>query len=1058
MKPAYLENRIVPVLRVLEEQSAAETVEITEFYVKTCGSRSWSSIVQEDHTRWEGRYTMGQTWGGVDYHCCFKQRVILPAAFAGKPVYCRVRTGKTDIWNYDNPQFLAFVDGELICGLDVNHTEFCVLPEVPEGECSIELAFYAYCSTTRNDLFLDVSLMLRQEDVRGLAFDLDIPYKTLCLLSPEEPEYHRLSHILHSALNLLDLRVPGSEAFLDSVMAARASLARELYMAAPVVSSAQGQAVQHCIGHTHIDIAWLWTVEQTREKVIRSFSTVLHLMEQYPEYKFMSSQPQLYAFVKEDAPGLYAKIKDRVAEGRWEVEGGMWLEADCTISSGESLVRHILYGKEFIRREFGRDSKVLWLPDVFGYCAALPQIMKKSGLDYFMTTKINWNDTNSLPHDTLMWQGIDGTEVLSYFITTKDYDPLYELSAHPVFSTTYNGTLEPNQVKGGWQRYRDKEINSGILQCYGNGDGGGGPTAEMLENARRMQAGLPGLPRVEHTFVLDFFQGLEKQVKDNPRLPRWVGELYLEYHRGTYTSMAANKRWNRRCEGLLADAELLASLAALCLPESRTYPAEALRQAWQLVLLNQFHDILPGTAIAQVYEVSEKQYEEVEQTASALIRESLESLCEHGEKGQITVFNTLSWKRAELVALPSVPEGIAVFQKGSRLPSCRTSDGVLHFLAEELPAMGGCTYDLRSSGDIPSSLPPVLEQVGNRLITPHYEITLDDSGFMVSILDKAHDRELVAAGARANELQVFADRPREYDAWNIDAHFEEQMWVMDGLEQSEIAENNPLFAVLRQKRRFLSSILEQDIVFYRHTRRIDFRTAVQWENEHLLVKAAFPTTMMTAKAVYDIQFGNVERPTHRNTSWDAARFEVSAHKWADLSENGYGISLMNDCKYGYDICGSIMRLTLLKSATYPNPGADKGLHRFTYSLFPHSGDFRQGGVVQEAESLNRPVCTVAGSLQHTAAAVTSGLVSCSEPNINIGTVKAAESGKGFVIRMFEFYGKRTRAAFTLNLPGLYSIEECDLLEQPVRSLSLKDGNVQLELKPYEIITLLAKTR
>lgn len=1035
-----------------------ESVEITEFYVKPCGSRSWSSIVQEDHTRWEDRYTKGQTWGGVDYHCCFKQRVVLPAAFAGKPVYCRVRTGKTDIWNYDNPQFLAFVDGELICGLDVNHTEFCVLPEAPEGECSMELAFYAYCSTTRNDLFLDVSLMLRQENVRGLAFDLDIPYKTLCLLSPEEPEYHRLSHALHSALNLLDLRVPGSAPFLESVTEARECLARELYTETAAIAPSRGQAVQHCIGHTHIDIAWLWTVEQTREKVIRSFSTVLHLMEHYPEYKFMSSQPQLYAFVKEDAPALYAKIKERVAEGRWEVEGGMWLEADCTISSGESLVRHILYGKEFIRREFGRDSKVLWLPDVFGYCAALPQIMKKSGLDYFMTTKINWNDTNPLPHDTLMWQGIDGTEVLSYFITTKDYDPMYQLSAHPVFSTTYNGTLEPNQVKGGWQRYRDKEINSGILQCYGNGDGGGGPTAEMLENARRMQTGLPGLPRVEHTFVLDFFRGLEERVKDNPRLPRWVGELYLEYHRGTYTSMAANKRWNRRCEGLLADAELLASLAALYLPESRMYPAEALRQAWQLVLLNQFHDILPGTAIAQVYEVSEKQYEEVEQTASALIRESLESLCEHGEKGQITVFNTLSWKRTELVTLPSVPEGIDVYQEGFRLPSCRTSDGVLHFLAEELPAMGGCTYDLRSSGDSPSSLPPVLEQSGNRLISPHYEITLDNSGFLVSILDKAHDRELVAAGTRANELQVFADRPREYDAWNIDAHFEEQMWVMDGLEQSEIVENNPLFAILRQKRRFLSSVVEQDMVFYRHTRRIDFRTTVQWENDHLLVKAAFPTTMMTAKAVYDIQFGNVERPTHRNTSWDAARFEVSAHKWADLSENGYGVSLMNDCKYGYDMNGSVMRLTLLKSATYPNPGADKGLHRFTYSLFPHTGDFRQGGVVPEAESLNRPVYTMAGTMQHGAEGGIPGLVSCSEPNIAIDTVKAAESGDGFVIRMFECYGKRTRAAFTLNLPGLYSIEECDLLEQPVRDLSMKDGYVQLELKPYEIITLLAKTR
>lgn len=1065
MKPSYMENRIVPILHLLQEQSSLETLDIPEFFMKACGYHSWNTV-HEDATQWEGRYVQGQTWGGVDYHCCFKQHVKLPASYTGKPVYCRVRTGKTDIWNYDNPQFLAFVNGKLVCGLDVNHTEFRLFESAPAEE-TVELAFYAYCSTKKNDLFLDVSLCLRNEEARGLYFDLAMPYESLKLLSMEEPEYHRLSNTLHEALSLLDLRLPGSASFLESVRTARAYLSREVYGEAQFeldqsTPSGQapyslphrpGEAVQHCIGHTHIDIAWLWTVAQTREKVLRSFSTALHLMELYPDYKFMSSQPQLYAFVKRDYPELYAQIKARVAEGRWEIEGGMWLESDCTLTSGESLVRHILYGKQFIREEFGRDSKVLWLPDVFGYSAALPQIMRKSGLDYFMTTKINWNDTNALPHDTLMWQGIDGTEVLSYFISTKDYDVRGEQNPNPSFATTYNGTLNPNQVKGGWQRYQDKALNTEILQCYGNGDGGGGPTAEMLENARRLQTGLPGVPRVEHTFVLDFFRGLEERVKNSPLLPRWVGELYLEYHRGTYTSMARNKRWNRKSELLLGDAELLSVLGALYFPAS-PYPYDMLRQAWDKVLLNQFHDILPGTAIKEVYDVTDKEYEEVQQTASTVIDQAWSLFCDREDAEHVTVFNTLSWQRDELASLPGVPANTVVYDGKTRLPSYVDADGVLHFLAAGLPAKGGRSYQLGSAEAAPATS-GLLTQNGNTYETPFYRITLDEEGYFRSIMDLEAGRELVHEGARANELQVFTDRPREYDAWNIDAHYEEQMWAMGGLIECTVVENNSLFAILRQKRQFLSSTVEQDIVFYRHTRRIDFRSIVDWKESSLLLKAAFPTTIQSAKAVYDIQFGNVERPTHRNTSWDEARFEVSAQKWADLAEYGYGVSLMNDCKYGYDIYGSQIRLTLLKSATYPNADADKEVHHFTYSLYPHEGDFRTGRVIPEAHALNSPVYTLPGALRQGMDAAFSGLVSCTEENLVVETIKQAESGKGIIIRLHEAYGKRTQAHIRLNIPGLNRLEECDLMENPLHPLALENGSAVVEIKPYEIKTLRA---
>ncbi len=401
---------------------------------------------------------------------------------------------------------------------------------------------------------------------------------------------------LNDAINLLDMRKVPSDAFYASVEEARALLAKTVYGE----MAGYQEIIASCIGHTHIDVAWWWTVSQTREKVARSFATVLKLMEEYPEYKFMSSQPVLYSFLKERYPELYAQIKERVKEGRWEPEGGMWLEADCNLSSGESLVRQFLYGKRFFKEEFGKDNRVLWLPDVFGYSGALPQIMKKSGIDYFMTTKLSWNQFNMIPNDTMLWEGIDGSRVLTHFISTLGIGQSVER-----FFTTYSGMLHPDAIMGGWERYQNKEMNNDILIAYGYGDGGGGPTREMLETGRRMEKGVKGIPTVRQCGSRKYFEELEERVKDNRRLPVWTGEFYFEYHRGTYTSMARNKRSNRKSELLLSDLELLSVLAA---KKGVAYPAEQLEKMWKTVLLNQFHDILPGSSIAEVYEVTKKEY------------------------------------------------------------------------------------------------------------------------------------------------------------------------------------------------------------------------------------------------------------------------------------------------------------------------------------------------------------------------------------------------------------------------------------------------------------------
>ncbi|WP_256201103.1 alpha-mannosidase [Thermoanaerobacter thermocopriae] len=489
------------------------------------------------------------------------------------------------------------------------------------------------------ELYTEIAILERE--IEKLYYNIKVPLEVIKLLEKDSLEYINTLKYLQTAINILDLRKPFSKDFYNSINKANEYLEREFYGK----YCGHDDVIEICVGHTHIDVAWLWTLSQTREKVARSFSTVLNLMKQYPEYIFISSQPQLYKFVREDHPEIYEEIKKRIKEGRWEAEGSMWVEADTNLTSGESLVRQIMFGKRFFKKEFGVDNKILWLPDVFGYSAALPQILKKSGIDYFMTTKISWNEYNKMPYDTFMWRGIDGTEILTHFITTTDY---VKGEAKGWF-TTYNGFLNPSQVMGCWQRYQQKGINNYVLNSYGYGDGGGGPTKEMLEIGKRLAKGIPGVPKVRMGKAIDFFKQLEKNVKDNPRLPKWVGELYLEYHRGTYTSMARNKKYNRKIEFLNLDSELFSTMNMIL--QGKEYPQSEINKNWEITLLNQFHDILPGSSIKEVYEESKKQYEEINARGKNIINSALDSICSNINLKNISlvVFNQLSFERSDIV-------------------------------------------------------------------------------------------------------------------------------------------------------------------------------------------------------------------------------------------------------------------------------------------------------------------------------------------------------------------------------------------------------------------------
>lgn len=962
-------------------------------------------------------------------HYWFRGNITIPQEMEGKPVWMKIRTQIEEWDDGKNPQFLVFVNKEVVQGADMNHRDVLLRRCAVGGE-ELVIDIQAYTGTLHREFSFLVDLYVLDEAINKLYYDLQVPLQAFSRMDKDSKVRLDIQTVLNDTINLLDMRVPYSADFYASVEKAQAYITENLYEK----MGGWDEIIATCIGHTHIDVAWWWTVAQTREKVVRSFATVLELMEEYPNYKFMSSQPVLYYFLKQRYPELYERIKARVAEGRWETEGGMWLEADCNLTSGESLVRQFLHGKRFFQEEFGKDNKILWLPDVFGYSGALPQIMKKSGVDYFMTTKLAWNQINRIPNDTFVWRGIDGSEVLTHLITTVGIgqDPKES------FFTTYNGMLHPDAIMGGWERYQNKEINNDILICYGYGDGGGGPTRQMLETSQRMEKGVKGIPMVRQETARTYFDELSERVKDNRRLETWEGEFYFEYHRGTYTSMARNKKGNRRSENLMMDLELLGVLAG-------DYPVEADTRLWRdIILLNQFHDILPGSSISEVYDVSKMEYEALAEEVSGMIRSRLEQLAGQGDG--ITVFNTLGFERNDVVRLGDVKASGLMDEKGVVYPVQQTADGAVAYL-RGLPSKG---YKTLKAVDA-EAVSPFTRSDDRHLETPHYSIVLDENGHFASIYDKEYDRELVKEGMAANQLRMYEDKPIYFDNWDIDMYYTEKSWPVDDLVSMKWTNDGPVCTTLELEYRCSLSTVWQKIHFYADTRRIDFETKVDWKLHQHLLKAEFPVDIHSDEATFEVQFGNVKRKTHTNTSWDKARFESCAQKWMDFSEGHYGVSLLNDCKYGHSVNDGVIGLTLIKSGVEPNPNADVEVHEFTYSLYPHGEGWQQAGTVREAYNLNQPAYAVSGG----EAGKSFCFASVDKDNVVLETVKGAEDGNGTVLRLYECENARTRV--TLTVPaGVTSAYSTNLLEEIEEELTVAGGKATFTIKPYEIKTILLR--
>ncbi|MFI7320065.1 alpha-mannosidase [Streptomyces venezuelae] len=838
--------------------------------------------------------------------------------------------------------------------------------------------------------FASADLAVLNEDVWHLILDIEVLSELMRELDADRPRRHEILRALEDMLDALDLHdVPGTAA------AARAELADVL--ARPAHASAHRVSAA---GHAHIDSAWLWPLRETVRKASRTFANVTALAEEYPELVFACSQAQQYAWVKEHQPHIWERIKKAVADGTWAPVGSMWVESDANMPGGEALARQITHGMRFFREELGVETEEIWLPDSFGYTAAFPQLAKLAGVRWFLTQKLSWNQSNKMPHHTFWWEGIDGSRVFTHF--------------PPV--DTYNSQFHGAELAHAERNFADKGRASRSLVPFGWGDGGGGPTREMMERARRLRS-LEGSPRVEIEKPSAFFAAAEEEY--GAEAPVWSGELYLELHRATYTTQAATKRGNRRSEHALREAELWCTAAAVRDP-AYVYPYDTLDRLWKTVLLHQFHDILPGSSIAWVHREARDTYERVLAELDEITASAVRALGAGGP----AVLNASPYARSEVVD---------------------PGDGML--VRVDVPALG--TRSIDAARDAGTGA--VAHTTGDTILltNEHLSVTVDAAGLLASVKDLDAGREVLAAPG--NLLQLHPDHPTHYDAWDLDKHYRRRHTDLTDADSVELVEDGPLRVAVRVVRTFGASRITQEIRLAAGSRRLDVVTDVDWRESEKVLKAAFPLDVHAERSAAEIQFGHVHRPTHANTGWDAARYEICAHRWLRVAEEGYGVAVLNDATYGHDVTrtehgdtlGTTVRLTLLRAPHSPDPETDQGRHRFTYALLPGAAT---GDAVAEGLALNLPL-RVADS------PVLPSLVDVDHPAVTVESVKLADDRSGDVIvRLYESRGGRAAATLTTSFP-VARAEVTDLLERPLHEAGTGEAGLALALRPFQIVTL-----
>ncbi|MFV0315915.1 MAG: alpha-mannosidase [Microthrixaceae bacterium] len=866
-------------------------------------------------------------------------------------------------------------------------------------------------------VYRGIDLVEFQPAVRRLRVELRTLDDLMRSLTFGSPRRRRLLRTISRALDALDLHD-----VVGSAEAAREVLAEGF----DVPASADAHRL-HAIGHAHIDTAWLWPMRETRRKCARTFSNQVRLMEEYPEHRFACSQAAQYEFVEQDHPELFEDITEMVAAGRWSPVGGMWVEADMNLPSGESLVRQLVYGQRYFEEHFGIRCREVWIPDVFGYPGTLPQIFRAAGCDRFLTQKLSWNRQNRFPHHSFTWEGTDGSTVAAHF--------------PPV--DTYNCDMSAREIIHAAANFSDSAWSDDSLVPFGYGDGGGGPSSEMLERARLL-ADTAGAPRIHMDAPEVFFDQLEADLSQ-PGTPHWRGELYFEMHRGTFTTQARTKVGNRRCEALLREVELWAATTGT---EGLSGETEAL---WKRVLVQQFHDIIPGSSIAWVHDDAEAEHSAVQASAQRLI----ESMLADQPGPALMLANPATHPRTEVLTLPASFCGVVGEGGGEMWP-----EGSVQELSDGSVAAMVTTPGMAVGAPVPGDPGDAVVVEGGSISNSSIAVTLDPSGEITSIRDLRFSRELLPHGRCAATLLLAPDQPVEYDAWDLEEWTVPRSVVVPANGGVEVLERGPLLGRLRTRHTFGRSSVERTITLRAGSPRIDIGLQIEWHEDEKLLSVDFPLDVRTDAARCDAQFGFLERPTHRNTSWDAAKFEVCAHRWVDLSEPGFGVAVLNDGRYGHGVQDGGIRVSVLRAPRYPDPDADRGSHALTLALLPHGPQLAD--VVCEAEALNYPIRAVLRpqDVRATNVPQSPAILEVSDPRVSVSALKPADDGSGdLIVRMWESTGDRVALELRTDR-ALVAATRCDALEDPAASgdrqdspLSVIDGVLALEMRPFELVTL-----
>ncbi len=973
----------------------------------------------------------GDEWGAEKAYCWFKAEFFVPKKLDGKQLYLRPEFGGYEALLFVNGVPHTNYANKRLVGSHGNHYCKSFALSAKQGETyALDLEAYAGHNFEGNHPFAEPATRNYHLTVGEFAvcikdelfYEFYYDYKTLQDLydvldenSFKKAELERAFVKLHEVL-YYDIENCEPQVLREAVAKADALLK-------PILQKHNSESAPKAglLGHSHMDTAWTWEIDETIKKCARTYANQLNLMDQFPEYRFLQSSALHLKFMEDHYPALFEKMKARILEGRYEPNGGVWVECDCNITGGEFLIRQFLWGQNYTRKHFGFTSNSFYLPDTFGYSAALPQIMKGCHVQYFLTTKLSWNESNRFPYETYYWQGIDGTKVLTHHNVT-------------------HCAPSPKTLTNVLNKLQQKAVSDTRLVTFGHGDGGGGPEDAMLETAARIHD-LEGCPKAYYTSLTDFMVQLEKSLY---KPATYRGELYLELHRGTLTNQHTIKRNNRKAEIAIRNAELLTVMEAVQKGEAAS--SEKIAPLVGTLLMNQFHDILPGTCIPEAHDRSIRETTQILKDAGQICSDIM---CSDAENA-MTLFNTLSFARSDVIELPvtacaDLPRG-AVHQQ---IIEKQDGESVLHLSGLKLGAFECKTISFTKENREGNSPFHYADSV---LETPFASVIFDQKGYISSFIDKRNGRELRGNGHSLNTFLFGEEVSAAWDCWDINADVDVKLTDCAELLSFEVVADGAVeFRIRTSYRISPKTTLWQDMVFYADDPRVDFETTVDWNDKHRLLKVEFDTSVLAEYSVHEIQYGNIKRPVNRNTAIEQAKFEVSNHKYTDLSEPGYGVAVLNDCKYGVSVLDSCIALTLHKGGCKPDPRGDRGVHHFTYSFYPHPGALSGENTIRAAYELNHPILHFAGDKQ------LEKLFTVEKPNILAEAIKPCEEGgKAYIVRLYEAEGSYT--ATKLEFVKNVSVYEVDMLETNARLIDDfcpgTSGGKALEIKfrPFEIKT------